>query len=82
MQKSSTMGLRGSRIFKGGQLIIGMDLGDRSSCYWVLDEPGAAPSCQQKAPGFPRSNLTPRRKNSRVPNDPVIRTKFNQHNDV
>jgi hypothetical protein len=32
MQKSSTMGLRGSRIFNGGRLTIGMVLGDRSSC--------------------------------------------------
>jgi hypothetical protein len=36
MQKSSTMRVRGSRIFKGSQLTIGMDLGDRSSCYCVL----------------------------------------------
>ncbi len=42
MQKSSTMGLRGSRIFKGGQLTIGMDLGHRSSCYCVLDEPNGS----------------------------------------
>ena len=75
------MGLRGSRIFNGGQLTIGMDPGDRSSCYCVLDEPGAAPraSVQQKVPGFPRSNWTQRRQNSRVAND---RTKFNQHKDV
>ena len=48
MQKSSTMGLRGSRIFEGGQLTIGMDLRDRSSCYCVLDEPGAAPRASKK----------------------------------
>ena len=40
MQKSSTMRARGSRIFQGGQLTIGLDLGDRSSCYCVLDEAG------------------------------------------
>ncbi len=41
MQKSSTMRVRVSRIFKGGQLTIGLDLGDRSSCYCVLDAAGA-----------------------------------------
>jgi hypothetical protein len=37
MQKSSTMQVRGSRIFKGGQLTIGMDLGDRSiaTVFWI-----------------------------------------------
>jgi transposase len=29
-----------SKIFKGRQLTIGMDLGDRWSFYWVLEESG------------------------------------------
>ncbi len=40
MQKISTMRAGGSRIFKGHQLTIGLDLGDRSSCYCVLDDAG------------------------------------------
>ena len=37
MQKISTMQASGKNIFKG-QLIIGLDLGDRSSAYCVLNE--------------------------------------------
>jgi transposase len=40
MQKISTMRRSGSRIFKGHQLTIGLDLGDRWSSYCVLDEEG------------------------------------------
>src|SRR5215468_8500096 len=40
MQKSSTMRKIGNKIFKGRQLTIGMDLGDRWSFYCVLDESG------------------------------------------
>jgi transposase len=40
MQKITTMGRSGDKIFKKGQLTIGLDLGDRSSCYCVLDENG------------------------------------------
>jgi len=39
MQKTSTMRTSGNRTFKG-QLTIGLDLGDRSSSYCVLDEAG------------------------------------------
>jgi len=39
MQKFSTVRMSGSKIFKG-QLTIGLDLGDRSSSYCVLDEAG------------------------------------------
>jgi len=39
MQKISTMRTSGRKIFKG-QLTIGLDLGDRSSSYCVLDEAG------------------------------------------
>ena len=40
MQKISTVGRSGSRIFKGRRLTIGVDLGDRWSWYCVLDEAG------------------------------------------
>ncbi len=39
MHKISTMQRSGRKIFKG-QLTIGLDLGDRSSSYCVLDEAG------------------------------------------
>src|SRR5215467_8572013 len=39
MQKISTMRTSGRKIFNG-QLTIGLDLGDRSSSYCVLDEAG------------------------------------------
>src|SRR5215510_7744189 len=40
MQKSSTVRRTANKIFKGHQLTIGMDLGDRWSFYCVLDEFG------------------------------------------
>ena len=40
MKKTSTVGVRGNMIFKGHKLTIGVDLGDRWSCYCVLDEAG------------------------------------------
>jgi transposase len=40
MQKSSTMRRTGNKIFRGRQLTIGLDLGDRWSFYCVLDESG------------------------------------------
>jgi hypothetical protein len=43
MQKSSTMRRSGKKIFKG-QLTIGLDLGDRSSSYCVLNEAQAKSS--------------------------------------
>ena len=39
MQKISTMQASGKNIFEG-QLTIGLDLGDRSSAYCVLNEAG------------------------------------------
>ena len=48
MQKISTMQANGKKIFKG-QLTIGLDLGDRSSCYCVLDENGEIISEQKIA---------------------------------
>jgi hypothetical protein len=40
MQKISTVRTNGNRIFKGRKLTIGLDLGDRSSYYCVLDDMG------------------------------------------
>jgi transposase len=40
MKKTSTVGVNGNMIFKGHKLTIGVDLGDRWSCYCVLDEAG------------------------------------------
>src|SRR6266852_4950367 len=40
MKKFSTVRINGNMIFKGHQLTIGVDLGDRWSCYCVLDEAG------------------------------------------
>jgi hypothetical protein len=40
MKKISTVRVKGNMIFKGHQLTIGLDLGDRGSCYCVLDEAG------------------------------------------
>jgi len=40
MQKSSTMRRTANKIFKGRQLTVGVDLGDRWSFYCVLDESG------------------------------------------
>ena len=40
MQKSSTMRKTANKISNGRQLTIGMDLGDRSSFYCVLDKSG------------------------------------------
>jgi transposase len=40
MQKISTMRRNGSGIFKERQLTVGLDLGDRWSCYCVLNKSG------------------------------------------
>ena len=40
MQENSTMQARGSDNFKGPQVTIGLDLGDRSSNYCVLNAAG------------------------------------------
>jgi len=40
MKKTSTVRVNRNMIFKGHQLTIGVDLGDRWSCYCVLDEAG------------------------------------------
>ena len=54
MQKSSTMRATGKRIFNGWQLTIGLDLGDRFSCYCVLDEAGEV-ILEQKLPTTPEA---------------------------
>jgi len=40
MRKNSTVVKNGNKIFKQPALTIGLDLGDRTSCYCVLDELG------------------------------------------
>src|SRR5438105_12963211 len=40
MKKTSTVRVNGNMIFKGHKLTLGLDLGDRWSCYCVLDEAG------------------------------------------
>jgi hypothetical protein len=40
MKKISTVVLEGLQIFKENQLTIGLDLGDRTSLYCILDEAG------------------------------------------
>jgi len=40
MQKISTVRAKGRTVFKGRQLTVGLDLGDRFSSYCVLDEAG------------------------------------------
>jgi transposase len=51
MEKISTVKTKGKKILKG-QLTIGLDLGDRSSCYCVLDENGEIIR-EQKIPTTP-----------------------------
>src|SRR5215813_3302071 len=41
MKKVSTVAAKQSRKTSGQKLTVGLDLGDRSSCYCVLDESGA-----------------------------------------
>ncbi len=40
MRKNSTVVKNGNKMFKQPALTIGLDLGDRSSCYCILDEVG------------------------------------------
>jgi transposase len=53
MQKISTMRTSGRKIFKG-QLTIGLELGDRSSSYRVLNEAGEV-TLEQKLPTTPEA---------------------------
>jgi transposase len=54
MQKISTMRAMGRGIFKGRELTIGLDLGDRWSLYCVLDEAGQV-ILEQKLPTTPEA---------------------------
>ena len=54
MQKSSTMRRTGNNTFKGQQLTIGLDLGDRWSFYCVLDKSGKI-ILEQKLPTTPEA---------------------------
>jgi transposase len=54
MQKISTIPRSGKKIFKKGQLTIGLDLGDRWSCYCILDEAGTI-VLEQKLPTTPEA---------------------------
>ena len=40
MKKISTLAIEGIQIFKQNQLTIGLDLGDRTSHYCILNEAG------------------------------------------
>src|SRR5436305_14088126 len=67
MKKVSTAATKPSRNFSQSKLTIGLDLGDRSSCYCVLDETGrivmeqkvsTTPKALQAAfAGMPRSRI-------------------------
>src|SRR5712671_2762393 len=54
MKKTSTIRVNGNMIFKGHQLTIGLDLGDRLSFYCVLDEAGQI-ILEQKLPTTPEA---------------------------
>jgi len=54
MKKISTVRVNGNMIFKGHKLTIGVDLGDRWSCYCVLDEAGEI-LLEQKVPTTPEA---------------------------
>jgi len=54
MQKTSTVRVNGNMIFKGHKLTIGLDLGDRWSCYCVLDEAGEV-LMEKKLPTTPEA---------------------------
>jgi transposase len=67
VKKLSTMQASGNEIFKGRKLTIGLDLGDRSSNYCILDEAGevllehklaTTPEAMQRVfGGMPRSRM-------------------------
>jgi transposase len=54
MRKISTVQTFKSEIFKDQKLTIGVDLGDRWSFYWVLDEAGKI-ILEQKVPTTPEA---------------------------
>src|ERR1700746_4074154 len=54
MKKISTMQAFGNEIFNAQKLTIGVDLGDRWSCYCILDEAGKI-ILEQKVPTTPEA---------------------------
>jgi transposase len=54
VKKTSTAQALGNEIFKEQKLTIGVDLGDRWSCYCVLDETGKI-ILEQKVPTIPEA---------------------------
>src|SRR6516162_5824259 len=54
MRKISTVQVNGKMIFKGHQLTIGLDMGDRRSSYCVLDEAGKV-LLEQELPTTPEA---------------------------
>lgn len=67
MKEIGTLRVNGNEIFGEHKLTIGLDLGDRSSCYCILDEPGEAllehklpttpEAMKQVFGGLPRSHI-------------------------
>src|SRR5271155_976545 len=53
MKKISTVAIEGMQIFKENQLTIGLDLGDRTSYYCILDEAGQV-ILEQELPTTPK----------------------------
>ncbi len=53
MKKISTVAKNGNEIFKEPKLTIGLDLGDRSSYYCILDEAGKV-ILEHKLPTTPK----------------------------
>jgi transposase len=53
MRKSSTVGVKAIQIFKDNQLTIGLDLGDRSSRYCILNKAGEI-ILEQELPTTPK----------------------------
>jgi hypothetical protein len=49
MKKNSIVVKNGNKIFKQPALTIGLDLGDRSSCYCILWRPHRAESAKRLA---------------------------------
>src|SRR5258708_35992353 len=55
MKKISTVAKNGNEIFKEPKLTIGLDLGDRSSYYCILDEAGKG-ILEHRLPTTPRGD--------------------------
>jgi transposase len=53
IKKISTLAIEGLEIFKPNQLTIGLDLGDRTSCYCILNEAGEI-ILEQELPTTPK----------------------------